>query len=100
MKTIYKINHWILFLSFLGLVATALAADFFFSKEAIMKSFEISLPQLNISIPPADRLFIARIERRITWDWHFYSGIIFTIAILLVLFKKVLLIIRKYILLF
>lgn len=79
-----KILHWFIFLSFLGLITTALAADFFFSKEAIMESMKSSLPMLNLDdvIAPADRLFIARIERRDTWDWHFYFGIVFGLSIL------------------
>ena len=87
MTTIYKINHWVLFLTFLGLVGTAITADFFFSKEAIMKSFEFSLAHLNIYIPPVDQLYIARIERRITWDWHFYIGVIFFISTLMIVYK-------------
>lgn len=81
MKTIYKINHWILFFSFLGLVTTSLAAEFFFSKQAIMQSFEFSLGNLGIMISPVDQLFIARIERRNTWDYHFYVGIVFFISL-------------------
>lgn len=81
MKTIYKINHWILFFSFLGLVTTSLAAEFFFSKQAIMQSFEFSLANLGIMISPVDQLFIARIERRNTWDYHFYVGIVFFISL-------------------
>ena len=81
MKTIYKINHWVLFFSFLGLVTTSLAAEFFFSKQAIMQSFEFSLGNLGIMISPVDQLFIARIERRITWDYHFYVGILFFVSL-------------------
>ena len=87
MNTFYKINHWTLVLAFLALACTALAADFFFSKEAIMKSFEISTPQLNLTIAPADQLFMARIARRVTWDWHLYSGILFFTSIMLISFK-------------
>lgn len=76
-----KILHWLVFLSFLGLVVTALAANFFFSKEAIMESFKSSLPMLNLSITPAEQLFIARIERRETWDIHLYFGTIFIILL-------------------
>lgn len=83
MKTIYKINHWVLVLSFLGLIATSLAADFFFSKQAIMQSFEFSLGNLGIMISPVDQLFIARIERRITWDYHFYVGILFFVSLVI-----------------
>ena len=89
MTTIYKINHWVLFLTFLGLVGTAITADFFFSKEAIMKSFEFSLAHLNIYIPPVDQLYIARIERRSTWDWHFYIGVIFFISTLMIVYKYI-----------
>lgn len=88
MKTIYKINHWILVLSFLGLITTSLAAEFFFSKHAIMQSFEFSLGNLGIMISPVDQLFIARIERRNTWDYHFYIGVIFFISLAISIIRK------------
>lgn len=77
-----KILHWFVLLSFLGLVATALAAEYFFSKEAIMNSFKISLPMVGVEIPPVDQFFISRIERRNTWDVHFYFGLAFGIFII------------------
>jgi cytochrome b561 len=77
-----KILHWIVLLSFLGLVSTALAAEYFFSKEAIMDSFKKSLPMLNITIAPADQFFISRIERRDTWDIHLYFGFVFAVSTL------------------
>lgn len=87
MNLFYKINHWTLFATFIGLICTALAADFFFSKEAIMHSFSVSTPQLGLTITPADQLFMARIARRITWDWHLYIGILFGISLILISFK-------------
>jgi cytochrome b561 len=87
MNLFFKINHWVLFLTFLGLVCTALSADFFFSKQAIMNSFSISTPQLGLSITPADQLFMARIARRVTWDWHLFIGIIFSISLILIAHK-------------
>lgn len=88
MKTIYKVNHWILFLSFVGLITTSLAAEYFFSKQAIMQSFQFSLSHLGIEISPVDQLYIARIERRVTWDWHFWIGVIFFINICISVFRK------------
>ena len=44
-----KILHWLILLAFLGLCATALAAEYFFSKEAILDSFKKSL-QFLLSI--------------------------------------------------
>lgn len=75
MNNIEKICHWLIFITFLGLCCTALAADYFFSKEAILESFKNSLPILNMDIAPSDQLFIARLERRNTWDIHLYFGI-------------------------
>lgn len=87
-----KILHWIVLFSFLGLATTALAAEYFFSKEAIMDSFKKSLPMLNITIAPADQFFISRIERRDTWDIHLYFGFAFAIStlfwILINIFRK------------
>jgi len=78
-----KILHWAVLLSFLGLCATALAAEYFFSKEAIMDSFKQSLPMLNLTIAPMDQFFISRIARRDTWDIHLYFGLVFGISILI-----------------
>lgn len=88
MRTIYKINHWVLFISLLGLIATSLAAEFFFSKQAIMQSFQFSLAEVGVTIPPVDQLFIARIGRRDTWDWHFWIGILFSIYLLISFLRK------------
>ena len=46
-----------------------------------MRSFEFSLAELNLHISPMDQLFIARIQRRDTWDIHYYSGILFALAL-------------------
>ena len=72
-----KILHWLIFLAFLVLVCTAVAANVLFSKEAIMQSFSFSLPAIDIEIPPADQLFVARVERRATWAIHFWTGALF-----------------------
>lgn len=88
MKTIYKINHWLLFFTFLGLIVTSLAAEFFFSKQAIMQSFQFSFSHLGLDVPPVDQLYIARIERRITWDWHFWIGVVFFISLCASIFRK------------
>lgn len=78
-----KILHWLILLAFLGLCTTALAAEYFFSKEALMDSFKKSLPMLEISIAPADQFFISRIARRDTWDIHLYFGLAFTTFLLI-----------------
>ena len=65
-----------IFLCFIALGITALAANYFFSKEAIMDSFAFSLSSLDIEIPPSDQLFIARVARRDTWEIHFWIGVI------------------------
>jgi len=65
-----------IFLCFVALGITALAANFFFAKEAIMESFAFSLPAIDIEIPPSDQLFIARVARRDTWEIHFWIGVI------------------------
>ncbi len=72
-----KILHWLIFLAFLILICTAVAANVLFSKEAIMQSFSFSLPAIDIEIPPADQLFVARVERRATWVIHFWAGALF-----------------------
>jgi hypothetical protein len=62
-----KILHWLILLAFLGLCATALATEYFFSKEAILDSFKKSLPMINATIAPVDQFFVSRIVRRDTW---------------------------------
>jgi cytochrome b561 len=75
MSRLSKLLHWFIFLAYLGLMMTALAANWLFSKEAIMDSFAFSMPALGIDISPSDQLFIARLERRFTWALHFWIGI-------------------------
>ena len=78
-----KILHWLILLAFLGLSATALAAEYFFSKEALLESFKKSLPMINIVIPPVDQFFMSRIARRDTWDIHLYFGILFSFLLVI-----------------
>lgn len=75
-----RILHWMIFLCFCVLAYTESMNMYFYSKEAIMKSFEFSFSALGYQdIPPLDRLFIARLERRDGWMWHYYAGIGFAI---------------------
>lgn len=78
-----KILHWLILLAFLGLCTTALAAEYFFSKEALLESFKKSLPMINIVIPPVDQFFMSRIARRDTWDIHLYFGILFSFLLVI-----------------
>lgn len=78
-----KILHWLILLTFLGLCTTALAAEYFFSKEALMDSFKKSLPMLELSIAPVDQLFISRVARRDTWDIHLYFGLAFSFFLII-----------------
>ncbi len=80
MNATSKLLHWVIFLCFIALGITALAANYFFSKEAIMESFNFSLPALDIEIAPSDQLFIARVARRDTWEIHFWIGVILGIV--------------------
>ena len=77
-----KILHWLILLAFLGLCATALAAEYFFSKEAILDSFKKSLPMINATIAPVDQSFVSRIARRDTWDVHLYIGLAFFVFLI------------------
>ncbi len=83
MSTASKLLHWLIFLCFIGLGITAIAANVLFSKEAIMESFAFSFPSLDIDVAPSDQLFIARIARRFTWEIHFWIGLIMISAALL-----------------
>ena len=81
MATASKLLHWIIFLTFLGLLLTAVSANILFSKEAIMESFNFSLPAIGVEIAPSDQLFMARIERRFTWEIHFWLGVFLMTAV-------------------
>lgn len=70
-----SIIHFIMATSFFTLLVTALTAEFLFSKEAIMESFEFSLSQIGVAITPVDQLYVARLLRRTTWWYHFIAGI-------------------------
>lgn len=72
-----SILHFILAVLFFVLITSALSAEFFFSKEAILSSFSFSLDKIGATIAPVDQLFIARLERRFAWNWHQISGILF-----------------------
>lgn len=75
-----RLLHWSIVGLFLVLAYTETMNMIFFSKEAILKSFEFSFAALGYQdIPPLDRLFIARLERREGWMWHYYAGIGFTV---------------------
>lgn len=95
-----RILHWAIFFTLLVLAYTETMNTIFYSKEAIMKTFEFSFDALGYQdIPPLDRLFIARLERRDSWMIHYYAGIIFILLsslrfVLFLLQKK-----KRYILL-
>lgn len=92
MTTKDKIYHWLVFLAFMVCAYTALMNTTFYSKEAIMETFNFSFSNLGIyDIGKADQLFIARIERRVGWVFHFYAGMtLFAIMLLSLIsrFKK------------
>lgn len=78
-----KIVHWMLFLTFLVIAYTCIMNTTFFSKEEIMSTFDFSFPILDIyDLGAADKLFIARIERRLGWVWHFWAGVIAFVLVL------------------
>jgi cytochrome b561 len=79
-----RVLHWAIVVCFLILAYTESMNQIFFSKEAIMKSFEFSFSALGYQdIPPLDRLFIARLERRDGWMLHYYAGVGFALLSIL-----------------
>lgn len=69
--------HFLMIISFMIVLSTAFAAAYLFSKEAIITSFENSFHIIGLNgVSADDKMLIARLERRITWDWHFFSGLI------------------------
>jgi len=80
---ISKILHWVFVPVLLAVVFTAIMNTTFFSKEAIMESFKFSFPNVDLyEVGAADQLFIARMERRVGWVFHFWSGcVLFSIIV-------------------
>lgn len=72
--------HFIMAVTAFIVISSALSAEFFFSKEAIMDSMQFSLSEVGVLIYPVDQLFIARMMRRAAWDWHFYTGLVMSIS--------------------
>jgi len=71
-----KILHWLFLVFFLVLGFTAIMNTTFYSKEAIMETFEFSFPMVELyDVAASDKLFIARIERREGWVFHFWVGV-------------------------
>lgn len=78
--TANRLLHWGIFFALLVLAYTETMNMIFYSKEAIMKTFEFSFNALGYQdIPPLDRLFIARLERRESWMVHYYAGVVFIV---------------------
>lgn len=71
-----RIIHWGTFVLVLGLFFTAIMNTNYYSRDAIMKTFEFSMPLVGLHDVDLDaKLFIARYERRIAWDHHFIMGV-------------------------
>ena len=70
-----KVLHWLFALVLLIVIFTAIMNTTFYSKEAIMETFLFSFPNIELfNVGAADQLFIARMERRAGWVFHFWSG--------------------------
>jgi Ni,Fe-hydrogenase I cytochrome b subunit len=73
-----RITHWLIVIAFIALVFTSLMNEFWYSKESIIESLRFSYPMLGLEdLFPDEELFIARIERRFGWLWHFWIGVFF-----------------------
>ena len=83
-QTLQRAIHWLAVLAFAGLFVTEIINQYFFSKEAILRSFEFSFTAVGLQdVPMVDRLFIAKLLRRTVWIWHFWFGVSFvTLTIL------------------
>jgi len=81
---ITRITHWLIVIAFMSLIFTAVMNEFWYSKEQIIESLRFSYPMLGLEdLYPDEELFIARIERRFGWLWHFWIGIFFFINFLI-----------------
>jgi len=82
----YKnIIHLIVVITFFMVAFSAIMNQTFYSKEAIMQTFEYSFPMIGLDIPPTDQLFIARLERRVGWIFHFHSALALSVSFLLLI---------------
>ncbi len=72
-----RLAHWIIVFAFVGLLFTEVTNQYFYSKSALMESFEFSFSGLGVEATPVEKLFIAKLARREVWIWHFWFGVIF-----------------------
>jgi Ni,Fe-hydrogenase I cytochrome b subunit len=81
---IIRITHWLIVFAFISLLFTSLMNEFWYSKENIIESLKFSYPMLGLEdLYPDEELFIARIERRLGWLWHFWIGVFFFVNFLI-----------------
>ena len=72
-----RITHLVIVIACFGLLFTEIINQYFYSKSAIMESFEFSFSGIGLQdTPPVDRLFIAKLLRREVWGWHFWFGVV------------------------
>lgn len=77
-QIITRTIHWMAVAAFFGLLTTEIFNQYFFSKAAILSSFDFSFSAVGLQdVPMTDRLFIAKLLRREVWVWHFWFGVSF-----------------------
>jgi hypothetical protein len=89
MKNIYlKMQHWILFLLFLFLIISSILELTIFHYATIIPNLEFAYGVNEIQSGKASQVFIARVIRGELWNWHFYSGLLFSALLLLLLINR------------
>lgn len=74
--------HLIAAFAFLFALFLALMNIYWFSKEAIIESFEFSFAFTGIQAAYNDQFFVSRMLRREGWEWHFWVGSVMTVALI------------------
>jgi len=83
-----RLLHWSGVILFISLFFTALMNEFWYSKESIMATFDFSYQMLGLdNLDVDEQLFIARMERRDGWNWHFWLGIGLSVVFFIKLIK-------------
>ena len=85
-----KIMHWTVAILFIVVSFLAIMNTTFYSKEEIISSFDFSFQAVDLyNVGFADKLFIARIERRLGWVWHFWLGFTMSMIIIASIFYNI-----------
>ncbi len=79
----YRLWHWLLALSVLGLLATVLLRKTFLSWRSNAEIIQAQLAQLGTGITAENAAIVAKAIRAPMWEWHYTFAVILGLAIAL-----------------